>query len=62
MQNLALQQAGIDAVYVPYHVHAPQLPEAVAAIRSLGIWGVNVTVPTKKRSVPCWMKSIRPRA
>jgi shikimate dehydrogenase len=48
MQNQALQQAGINAVYVPFHVPAEQLPQAVAAIRSLGIWGVNVTVPHKE--------------
>lgn len=48
MQNQALQQAGIDAVYVPFHVSAEQLPQAVAAIRSLRLWGVNVTVPHKE--------------
>jgi len=48
MQNQAFQQAGIDAVYVPYHVRAEQLPQAVAAIRALGLWGVNVTVPHKE--------------
>ena len=48
MQNQALQQAGINAVYVPFHVPAEQLPPAVAAIRSLGLWGVNVTVPHKE--------------
>jgi shikimate dehydrogenase len=48
MQNAALQQAGIDAVYVPFHVKAADLGEAVAAIRWLGIWGVNVTVPHKE--------------
>ncbi len=48
MQNQALRQAGIDAVYVPYHVRVEQLPQAVAAIRALGLWGVNVTVPHKE--------------
>lgn len=48
MQNQALQQAGVNAVYVPFHVSAEQLPQAVAAIRSLGLWGVNVTVPHKE--------------
>ncbi len=48
MQNQALQQAGINAVYVPFHVPTEQLPQAVAAIRSLGLWGVNVTVPHKE--------------
>jgi shikimate dehydrogenase len=48
MQNAALQQAGIDAVYVPFHVKRDDLEEAVRAIRSLDIWGVNVTVPHKE--------------
>ncbi len=48
MQNQALQQAGIDAVYVPFHVSAEQLPQAVEAIRCLKLWGVNVTVPHKE--------------
>ncbi|WP_305045104.1 shikimate dehydrogenase [Geoalkalibacter sp.] len=48
MQNAALRAAGIDAVYVPFHVRPEQLPGAVAALRALGIWGVNVTVPHKE--------------
>jgi shikimate dehydrogenase len=48
MQNAALQQTGIDAVYVPFHVKAAELAEAVGAIRFLDIWGVNVTVPHKE--------------
>ncbi|WP_305042013.1 shikimate dehydrogenase [Geoalkalibacter sp.] len=48
MQNAALREAGIDAVYVPFHVRPEQLPGAVAGLRHLGIWGVNVTVPHKE--------------
>lgn len=48
MQNAALAQAGIDAVYVPFHVLPECLEKAVAAIRSLHLWGVNVTVPHKE--------------
>lgn len=48
MQNEALAQAGIDAVYVPFHVRPENLETAVAAIRSLDLWGVNVTVPHKE--------------
>ena len=49
MQNEALAQAGIDAVYVPFHVLPENLPAAVSAIRSLDLWGVNVTVPHKEQ-------------
>lgn len=48
MQNAALQQAGIDAVYVPFHVRPEQLSGAIAALKALGIWGVNVTIPHKE--------------
>lgn len=48
MQNAALQMAGIDAVYVPFHVTAAQLPDAVAAIRTLDLVGVNLTIPHKE--------------
>ncbi len=52
MQNEALRQAGIDAVYVPFHVPPTRLPEAVAALRALNLWGVNVTVPHKEAVLP----------
>lgn len=52
MQNQALQQAGINAVYVPFHVPVEELPQAVAAIPALGLWGVNVTVPHKEAVCP----------
>ena len=48
MQNAALEEAGIDAVYVPFHVRPSDLPAAVAALRALHVWGVNVTIPHKE--------------
>lgn len=48
MQNAALREAGIDAVYLPFHVLPDNLPQAVAALRPLNILGVNVTVPHKE--------------
>jgi len=52
MQNRAFAAAGIDAIYVPYHVRPEGLPAAVAGMRSLGIRGVNVTVPHKEAILP----------
>lgn len=52
MQNEAIRQAGIDAVYVPFHVTTAQLPQAVAGIRALGLLGVNVTIPHKEAVLP----------
>lgn len=51
MQNRAIAEAGIDAVYVPFQVPAGQLAQAVAALPALGIEGVNVTVPHKEAVV-----------
>lgn len=48
MQNAALQAAGIDAVYVPFHVTSAQLCGAIAGIRALGLRGVNLTIPHKE--------------
>jgi len=48
MHNAALVAAGIDAVYVPFHVAPDQLAAAVQAIRALGITGVNLTIPHKE--------------
>jgi len=52
MQNAAIEAAGINAVYVPFHVTPAELGTAVAAIRSLGLLGVNVTVPHKEAVLP----------
>lgn len=52
MQNAALEAAGIDAVYVPFHVAGQELAQAVGAVRALELVGVNVTVPHKEGVMP----------
>ena len=47
MHNAAFVAAGLDAVYVPLAVPEDRLPAAVAALRTLGIRGCNVTLPHK---------------
>lgn len=49
MQNAAFAAAGIDAIYVPFHVRTEALGAAVAALRALNVAGVNVTIPHKER-------------
>lgn len=49
MHNAALQYWGIKGVYVPFEVPPGYLEEAVAGIRALGLWGVNVTLPYKEK-------------
>jgi shikimate dehydrogenase len=52
MQNLALTKAGLDAVYVPCHVPAGEIGEAVAGVRAMNFRGVNLTVPHKEAVCP----------
>ncbi len=47
MHNSAISEMGIDAVYVPFHVEQAFFPHALKSIISLGIKGVNITVPYK---------------
>lgn len=61
MQNHALEAAGIDAVFVPFHVRPEQLGQAVAGIRALDLLGVNVTVPHKE-AVCAYLDDIEPVA
>jgi len=51
MQNAALKALGLDFVYVPFDVEPGKLGIAVAAIRVLGIVGVNVTIPHKEKII-----------
>lgn len=52
MQTAAFRTLGVDAAYVPIRVPADALPQAVAALRSLGVLGFNVTTPHKRGVVP----------
>ncbi|MBE0501947.1 MAG: shikimate dehydrogenase [Desulfuromonadales bacterium] len=61
IQNAALAAAGIDAVYLPFHILPEQLQSAVAAIRSLNLIGINVTVPHKETILP-FLDEIDPAA
>ncbi|MEO8604839.1 MAG: shikimate dehydrogenase [bacterium] len=48
MHNAAFAALGLDWVYVPFAVDAAAVGSAVAAVRALGLAGVNVTVPHKE--------------
>jgi shikimate dehydrogenase len=52
MHNNAYADQGLDWCYLPFAVAPDRLPQAVAAIRALGICGVNVTVPHKQAVIP----------
>lgn len=52
MHNAAFRKLGLDYVYVPFNVHPDNLETAVRAIRSLGLVGVNLTIPHKEGVIP----------
>ncbi len=51
MQNALFQKLGLNAVYLAFPVERGLLGLAFEAIRSLGIQGVNVTVPFKEEAL-----------
>lgn len=51
MHNAVIKALGLDMVYLPFEVKPPNLKEAVNGIRSLGITGVNITIPHKEAVV-----------
>jgi shikimate dehydrogenase len=51
MHNAAFRALGLDYVYVPFRPSSRTIRQAVAAVRSLGLAGVNVTVPFKEAVV-----------
>lgn len=48
MQNAAIQKSGLNAAYVPFHVTAAQLCDAISGIRAMGLRGINLTIPHKE--------------
>ena len=52
MHNAALEALGLDWAYVPFEVAPDNVQAAVAAIKALGLIGVNVTVPLKELVLP----------
>lgn len=52
MHNAAFAALGLDYIYVPFPVLPANLPGAVAAVRALGLAGVNVTIPHKEAVLP----------
>ena len=52
MHNAALLKAGLDYVYVPFHVRPDNLAEAIAGFKALNVVGINVTLPHKQAVIP----------
>ncbi|MBI4849104.1 MAG: shikimate dehydrogenase [Nitrospirae bacterium] len=52
MHNAAFKTLRLDMCYVPFRVLPEKLSDAVRAVRSLNLLGVNVTVPHKENVIP----------
>jgi shikimate dehydrogenase len=52
MHNAAFLELRLDCIYVAFDVPPDELASATRAIRSLGIRGVNVTIPHKESIIP----------
>jgi shikimate dehydrogenase len=51
IQNFALEQMKLDYVYLPFDVPAENLKSAVSGVLSLGLKGLNVTLPYKEKII-----------
>ena len=52
MHNAAISKAGLDFVYVPFHVSADAIEQAINGFRSINVIGINVTLPHKQSVMP----------
>ncbi|MBZ2166065.1 shikimate dehydrogenase [Methanobacterium spitsbergense] len=47
MHNAAFKELDMNNIYVPFHVNAEELEDAIAGAYALGIKGLNITIPHK---------------
>ena len=47
MHNAGLKELGLNYIYLPFHVKPDRLKECIEGAKSLGIQGLNVTIPHK---------------
>ena len=52
MHNAAFAKAGLDYVYVPFHVRPNDLGDAIAGFKAINVVGINVTLPHKQTVIP----------
>ena len=52
MHNAAFAKAGLDYVYVPFHVRPDDLADAIAGFKAVNVVGINVTLPHKQAVIP----------
>ncbi len=52
MHNAAFAKAGLDYVYIPFHVRPNDLGDAIAGFKAINVVGINVTLPHKQAVIP----------
>ena len=51
MHNAAFEKLGMDAVYLAFRVSPEEVGDAIRGAKSLGIAGLNVTIPLKEKAL-----------
>jgi shikimate dehydrogenase len=51
MHNAAFEKLCLDNIYVPFHVKAEELEDAIKGADAMGIRGLNVTIPHKSEVI-----------
>lgn len=51
IQNYALEEMGIDCIYLPFDVVSENLKSSVNSVLALGLKGLNVTLPHKEKII-----------
>lgn len=52
MHNSAFSALGLDCVYVAFDISPEDIGKAAQAVRTLGISGINITIPHKESIIP----------
>lgn len=52
MHNSAFEALGLDSVYVAFDIEPEDIGEATNAIRTMGLKGINITIPHKQTIIP----------
>ncbi|MEA1956980.1 MAG: shikimate dehydrogenase [Euryarchaeota archaeon] len=51
MHNAAFEKLGMDAIYLAFRVSPEEVGDAIRGAKSLGISGLNVTIPLKEKAL-----------
>ena len=51
MHNAAFEKLGMDAIYLAFRVSPEEVGDAIRGAKSLGIAGLNVTIPLKEKAL-----------